>query len=268
MSRGAVLAVHSYKGGTGKTLVSVNLASVLAKQGKNVCLVDLDLRAPSLNATFPANGGRWVNDFLDDGCGPAELLHDFSKRNGTKGKLLVAMANPSMETIREVVTKGRKWEMSSLRRLLSLKDFLLKDMGMDYVILDTGPGINYASINAVAVADLVLVVTTSDTSDASGTRGMVGELYDLLDKRTIVLMNKIPAQLVASARLRKGMSDRFRGALKLPVINILPCYCDVLRQDRSVIMALEKPKHPFSRDMVEVARHVEKIRGSVRPRSP
>ncbi|MFQ6130262.1 MAG: ParA family protein, partial [Candidatus Hadarchaeaceae archaeon] len=48
MNPGAVIAVHSYKGGTGKTLVSMNLASIFSRQGKNVCLVDLDLRAPSL----------------------------------------------------------------------------------------------------------------------------------------------------------------------------------------------------------------------------
>ncbi|GAI06894.1 unnamed protein product, partial [marine sediment metagenome] len=56
MNPGIVLAVHSYKGGTGKTLVSMNLASIFASQGKNVCLVDLDLRAPSLDATFAADG--------------------------------------------------------------------------------------------------------------------------------------------------------------------------------------------------------------------
>lgn len=108
MNPGIVLTVHSYKGGTGKTLVSINLASIFASQGKNVCLVDLDLRAPSLDATFAADGKHWVNDFLDGGCEPMELLKDFSKEKGTKGRLLVGLANPSMEAIREVVTKDRK----------------------------------------------------------------------------------------------------------------------------------------------------------------
>ena len=38
---GKIVAVHSYKGGTGKTSLSVNLAATLAKQGKKVCLFDL-----------------------------------------------------------------------------------------------------------------------------------------------------------------------------------------------------------------------------------
>ncbi|MCX6644506.1 MAG: P-loop NTPase, partial [Candidatus Bathyarchaeota archaeon] len=45
-----IIAVHSYKGGTGKTLLSVNLAATLAKNGKKVCIFDLDFRAPSLFA--------------------------------------------------------------------------------------------------------------------------------------------------------------------------------------------------------------------------
>ena len=259
MNPGVVLAVHSYKGGTGKTLVSMNLASIFASQGKNVCLVDLDLRAPSLDATFTADGKHWVNDFLGGRCELMDLLKDFSKEKGTKGRLLVALANPSMEAIREVVTKDRKWEMRALRRLLSLKELLLKNLAMDYVILDTSPGLLYASINAIAAADLALVVTTWDASDVAGTQGMVGELYDLFEKRAIVLMNKIPEQLITNEEMRKRLTNQFKSAFKLPVIDLLPCYCDVLRQERSTIMALEKPKHPFSRGLVEIAGEIRKI---------
>lgn len=252
--------MHSYKGGTGKSLISTNLASIFASQGKNVCLVDLDLRAPSLDATFAADGKHWVNDFLDDKCEPMELLKDFSNEKGTKGRLLVALANPAMEAIRETITKDRKWEMRALRRLLSLKELLLENLAVDYVILDTSPGLLYASINAIAAADLALVVATWDASDVSGTQGMVGELYDLLERRAIVLMNKIPEQLITNEEMRKRLTNQFRGAFKLPVIDIIPCYCDVLRQERSTIMALEKPEHPFSRGLVEVAQRIEKTK--------
>ena len=33
MEMSKIIAVHSYKGGTGKTLLSVNLAATFAKQG-------------------------------------------------------------------------------------------------------------------------------------------------------------------------------------------------------------------------------------------
>ena len=44
------IAIHSYKGGTGKTTMCANLGYLLAVRGYKVCLIDLDFRAPSLHA--------------------------------------------------------------------------------------------------------------------------------------------------------------------------------------------------------------------------
>jgi len=41
------IAVHSYKGGSGKTSFAINLASAYASVGKSVCLLYVDLKAPS-----------------------------------------------------------------------------------------------------------------------------------------------------------------------------------------------------------------------------
>jgi MinD-like ATPase involved in chromosome partitioning or flagellar assembly len=259
LNPGVVLAVHSYKGGTGKTLFSTSLAAILASQGKNVCLVDLDLRAPSLDATFAANGKCWMNDYLSGTCEPMDLIKDFSKDRNTPGKFLVALANPSMEAIRDIVTKEKRWEMGALRRLLSLKEFLVNNLALDYMIIDTSPGLSYGSINAVAASDMVLVASTWDASDITGTQGMIGELYELLDKRAVVIVNKIPEQLIMNEELKKRLTDQFKKAFKLPIMDLLPCYCDVLRQERATIMVLDKPDHPFSKILVGVAGEVEEM---------
>ena len=47
-----IIAVHSYKGGTGKTLMSTNLAAIFAMEKRKVSLFDMDFRAPSLHAIF------------------------------------------------------------------------------------------------------------------------------------------------------------------------------------------------------------------------
>ncbi len=258
MNPGTVLTVHSYKGGTGKSIISTNLAAILSREGKNVCLIDLDLRAPSLDKTFGVKGRKfWINDFLDGRCEPSYIFSDVSRGKKLKGKLFVALANPSMEAIRGGIASDRKREMMALRRLLMLKDHLTKKLAMDYVILDTSPGLSYASINAVTAADLVLVVATWDASDLSGAQGMVSELYSMLEKQAIVLMNKIPEQLLVNEATKRRLTDQFTTAFKLPVVDLLSCYCEVLRQKSSTIMALERPKHPFSQSLVEIAKRIE-----------
>ena len=92
---GKIMALHSYKGGTGKTLLSVNLAAMYATKGENVCLLDLDFRAPSLHAIFKTNCTEyWVNDYLNGACEIEKVLIDFTRKYTRKGKFLVGLANP------------------------------------------------------------------------------------------------------------------------------------------------------------------------------
>ncbi len=46
-----VIAVHSFKGGTGKTTLTANLAAILAKN-RRVGVMDLDLSGPGLHVLF------------------------------------------------------------------------------------------------------------------------------------------------------------------------------------------------------------------------
>ncbi len=79
---GKIIAVHSYKGGTGKTSLSVNLAATYARNGKKVCLMDLDFRAPSLHALFKDyKTDYWLNDYLNGVCEIDKVLVDATKES-------------------------------------------------------------------------------------------------------------------------------------------------------------------------------------------
>lgn len=255
---GKILAVHSYKGGTGKTLLSINLAAAFAKHGKSVCLFDLDFRAPSLSTLLKIDKAEcWLNDYLNALCDINKVLLDLSDRVGNSGKLFVGLANPSTEAIRDMSAKDRKWEMRALGRLLALKTSLLNDKGFDYLILDTSPGLQYSSINAIVSADLVLVATTFDRSDVDGTRRMLRELYDLFEKKTEIVLNK-----VLDGSLRSGKDDvdtKLKDVYQVPLLGIVPCFCDVLKAEGGVIFAEEKPEHPFTRIVGEMANRIENM---------
>jgi len=255
---GKIIAVHSYKGGTGKTLLSINLAATFVKHGKKVCLFDLDFRAPSLSTLLKVEKAEyWLNDYLNGTCEIDKVLIDLSDRIQNKGQFFVGLANPATEAMREMSAKDRKWEMRALGRLLSLRNPLLNDRGFDYLIFDTSPGLQYSSINAIVSADLVIVATTFDRSDVDGTKRMLHELYDLFEKKTDIVLNKV-LYGVSSKAGKEDIQAKIKDVYQVPLIGMIPCFCEVLKGEGSVIFAQERPEHPFSKILDEIAAKIDK----------
>jgi len=251
-----IIAVHSYKGGTGKTLFSVNLAATFAKAGKKVCVFDLDFRAPSLFAILKTpNADFWLNDYLNNTCEIDKTLINLSSRIPGNGKFYACLANPSTEAIRDMSSKDRKWEMRALGRLLSLRESLFKDQSFDYLVFDTSPGLQYSSINAIVAADFVAVATTGDRSDVDGTKRMLAELYNLFEKKTGLVLNKV---LDPSAAAKKTeIQNKIKADYQVPMLGMVPCFCEILRAEGNLIFVQDKPDHPFTKILAEMARKIE-----------
>jgi len=244
---GKLITVHSYKGGTGKSYLSVNLAALYALQGKKVCLLDLDFRAPTIQVVFDAKGTKcFVNDVLDKGTSIKECLVDCSDRLENKGKLYVGFADFSTEAIRDMISKGKKWEIEALQRIYKMRKELVDDLKFDIIIGDTSPGIQYLSINAVVAADVAVVVSTLDEADIHGTTKMIKELYETFEKDTAIIINKA----IGGADLKELEKDKIVQDLQMKykeaVIGILPCFCEVGKLSRGQIFVLNNPKHPFT----------------------
>jgi septum site-determining protein MinD len=256
---GKIIAVHSYKGGTGKTLLSANLAATFAKRGRKVCLFDLDFRAPSLSTILKVEKAEcWLNEYLNGTCEIDKVLIDLSDRVQNKGHLFVGLANPSTEAMRDMSAKDRKWEMRALGRLLSLRNSLLEEKGFDYLIFDTSPGLQYSSINAIVGADLVIVATTLDRSDVDGTRRMLHELYDLFEKKTDMVLNKVLHD-VYSQQGRDELQAKIKDLYQVPLLGVIPCFCDVLKAEGGVIFAQERPDHPFTKILDDMASKIDNM---------
>jgi MinD-like ATPase involved in chromosome partitioning or flagellar assembly len=260
---GKCVSIHSSRGGTGKTVIAANLAAIYAKRGLNVALLDLDFRAPSLASVF-SKGFKgpvrfWLNDFLDGRCSVEQVLVDVSSGYDLKGRLLVGLANPAIEAIRSIMEKSRAWEVTAVKRLFSLRSKVLGEMNMDYCIFDTSPGVQYMSINAVISSDVSVVVATLDSLDLKGVESMLVELYDAFAKQPVVLLNKVsPETRILSGEKQDDLVRRIEKLLKHRVIGVIPCYCDVLQAERTSLFAVEKPGHPFLRNLEEVADKLER----------
>ena len=217
------IAFHSYKGGTGKTTLAANFAALLALKGHRVVLLDFDVYAPSLQSYFNTDPKKWINDFLFDNAQVEDVIVDFTptlthiiKRNsidnsvfskGTekaadrdtlKGKLWVGFSNSKKEEIYKL-EGGSSSKIQVLRKFIFLRELLSSDYQADYVIIDTSPGIRYWSINALAVADIVLLTLKMGDLDIAGTRKVSEEIYGTFTKfgtKSFLLWNRVAGYCV------------------------------------------------------------------------
>lgn len=231
------LAVHSSKGGTGKTSIAVNLAAAYAMDGKNVCLMDVDIRGPSLYSIFKPDTHFWINDMLSGKRGIKDTIHDVSDNFGTKGKFFVGYSNPDINEIRELARKDRNWQSNALKNLINGK----KELGnkdIDIVIFDTSPGVEYESINAVAASDLVLIVHNSSVACHSCTEQLIRGIYAPLNKQCAIIDNMCHNNILELSDKRFGID----------VIARIPCMCDVATRSKE-ILSLTDPDHVFSKSI-------------------
>ena len=257
-----VIALHSNRGGVGKTLIATNLAFAYSKLGENVCLIDLDFRAPGLFPKLQLPTPRfWINDFLNDRGNLWDTLIDVQQKYETPGQLLVGLADPALNSIKNMSWRSKQWEMKAFRKLLSLKTELA-DKAVDYLILDTSPGILYSSVNAVACSDMVIIVSTANVVDAVESQKTIQDLYQAFEKPTFVFMNKATTMFEWSEKQKHAVIEKFSSIFNVPILTAVPCYCDLLTSKGASIYVLEMSEHPFSKTIFEIAKKISEIVGA------
>ncbi len=247
------MAVHSQRGGSGKSVLAANLAYAIAREGYRVALLDYDLRAPTQYYIFnEPHVNRFINDYLN---GEAEYSDVITKLpvEADKGELMVAFANPSIEAIKEALVRGRRWEMSALKKLINLIN-KLKEAGTDLVLIDTPPGPQYSSLNAIVASDAAVLVTLPDKIEIRGAEILLGEIYSLVDVRVMLVVNKVPAKTHEEAvKLSREVARRL-GNVEL--LEAIPYYPEVVLYNGDKLMVRDLPEHPYSELIAGIARRI------------
>ena len=274
------IALHSYKGGTGKSTISSNLSASLAKKGLTAVLLDVDVYAPSLQDYFQWQPKKSINDYLFENANIDEVIHDlspvlnkFSSNDGeqsdsSKGKLLVAFSSTSKDEIYKldgaVRQEGSKIQL--LRKFLMLREEIVSKYNADFVIIDTSPGIRYWSINSLAIADTILLSLKLDGIDLKGTRLLAREIYDSLTKlgtKSYLLLNRaagycLPPNLAGEQTSatqemfnntvdnQSAVISKLNADIGMDTILSIPCYCDIQFDSNEFLTALRYPNHPFA----------------------
>lgn len=289
------IAFHSYKGGTGKTTLAVNLASLLAKRGSRVFILDLDVYAPSLQSYFGEEVhkriGKYFNDYIGGGCEVDDLIldltptiKDYSKDVPISGSLFACFSSPRREDILKIEgVREDKNKLNMLKRFIIMKEKLFTEHDADYIILDSSPGIRFWAINALAVADNVLLTLKMGDLDVQGTKMIAKEILEAFQEhgtKPYLLLNRISGycnppigkapDLITPTMQNNGhhhkpsqvtadeIIDMLTKETKLGVISAIPCYCDIQFSQREFLTALEFPDHPFSSQINQLIERIDK----------
>lgn len=256
-----VITFHSYKGGTGKSFLSLNTAVYLSnEENKNVILLDFDFRAPTIIHKFNKKGIRYLNEFLEGRCSLSEVIYDISNEVGlgSNNKFFVAFASPKTRDMQEMQMKTRQWQQKALT--LIMRGLLEIKQKFDWIIFDSSPGVTYDSLNAMSSSDAVVLVATPDNVDVQGTVEMSSDIYPSLIKfgaQPVLVLNKVPW-------IDRSTNDLFNtdSIVKIffedagiPVISKCPCYCDTSLL-LTKILVNEDPNHPLIKNIKEIAKHL------------
>src|SRR6476619_908236 len=249
------IALHSYKGGTGKTTLACNLAALLVKSGNNVCLLDLDVYAPSMQTYFGITPNYWINDKF-------------------KGKLWVAFANSNKEEVLKLEGGGGS-ETSNIRKqrfrkFILLREKLVSDNNADYIIIDISPGIRYWSINALALSEIILLTLKMGDLDIDGTKKIASNLYESFTHfgaKSFLLCNRVAGYCIPHTftiykdtegvmKIKKEQEVDITNTLSketgMEIISSIPCYCDIQFSKKEFLSVLEIPDHPFTKKIDEL----------------
>ncbi|MEU4492367.1 polysaccharide biosynthesis tyrosine autokinase [Streptomyces sp. NBC_00210] len=175
--RPKVIAVTSPLPREGKSSVSVNLAATLAEEGAKVCLIDCDLRRPSIAPALGLVRDAGLTTAL---VGQAEL-HEVLQSAGTFSVLASGRVPPNPTQL-----LGSTYFASLLRTLAGQ---------FDHVVVDTAPVLPFADTTAMAPAidGYLLVARAGRTS-----RSQVIDALRILERVNVpvlgAVLNAAPAR--------------------------------------------------------------------------
>ncbi len=174
-----IICVLGLKGGSGKTLTSVNLAVSLADAGHSVAILDLDLQFGDVALAMGLTPMRTIYDLVRSGGSlDADKLEDFLMEHASGARALLAPVRPDQAAMITVPF------LSEVQRLLG-------EM-FEFVIIDTSPSFGPEVISLIDSSTDLCVVAMRDTLSLKNTKLGLETLERMeYDRRRVkILLNR------------------------------------------------------------------------------
>jgi MinD-like ATPase involved in chromosome partitioning or flagellar assembly len=249
-----IISVHSYRGGTGKSNLTANLAVCLAAGGKRVAVVDTDIQSPGIHMLFGLEHTtelRTLNDYLWERCRVVEAAVEVTPEpiQAAGGHVWLVPSSLHAGEIAKVLREGYNAGLMND----GLQD-LIDELSLDYLLIDTHPGLNEETLLSIAISDVLVVLMRPDRQDFQGTAVTVEVARKLEVGQLVMVLNKVLASVRTS-----GFIDDVARTYGAPIVGVLPEAPEMLELGSGGLFTLQMPDHPLSAEIRQVASRLAAI---------
>ncbi len=251
---GKIISIHSFRGGTGKSNLTANVATTVATMGNRVAIVDTDIQSPGIHTLFGFDEttiDKSLNDYLW-GKAPIEdcayAVHETAAKDPTRSylqghKMWLVPSSIRTGEIARVVREG--YDVGLLNEGFHT---IIDELELDYLFIDTHPGINEETLLSIAISNALVIILRPDQQDFQGTAVTVDVAQRLeVPKLRLVINMALPRY--DFDQLRSSVS----GTYDVPVAGVLPLSDDVASNASNHVFAAMNPDHLWSQTVREIA---------------
>ncbi len=251
---GHIISIHSFRGGTGKSNLTANLATTVAMMGHRVAIVDTDIQSPGIHTLFgfdETSINKALNDYLW-GKAPIEEcaypVHETTANESGREYLQghqIWLIPSSIRTgeIARVVREG--YDVSLLNEGFHT---IIEELNLDYLFIDTHPGINEETLLSIAISSGLVIILRPDQQDFQGTAVTV-DVAQRLEVPKLRLVVNMALPRYDFQQLSQSISQSY----DVPVAGVLPLSDDVASNASNHVFAALNPDHPWSDTIRDIA---------------
>lgn len=243
-----IISVHSFRGGTGKSNLTANVAAILALDGRRVGVIDTDIQSPGIHILFGLRGeniNASLNDYLWHGRDIGETAQEVTANLGgsISGHVFLIPSSINPGEITHVLREGY-----DAQKLAQGFRQLSNDLKLDVLLIDTHPGLNEETLLSLVISHSLAIVLRPDQQDYEGTAVTVKVARELKVPKMVLVVNKAPPALDPEA-----IRAKVESAYDCQVAAVFPHSDELMCLASEGIFATRYPDHPITKMYKQVA---------------
>ncbi len=251
-----IVSVHSFRGGTGKSNITANLAALLALGGKRIGVIDTDIQSPGIHILFGMDEehiDKTLNDYLWGQCSIEDTAYEVGERLGRDaldaagGAIYLIPSSLRAGEITRILREG--YDVGTLNE--GFRN-LIHELNLDYLLIDTHPGLNEETLLSIAISDCLVIVLRPDQQDFQGTAVTVDVARRLDVPQILLVVNKALSSYDLNA-----LREQVESTYGCPVAAVLPLSEEVAALQSADLAVIRLPDHSFTKGMKAVVQAIE-----------